>query len=105
MTSPQTASAPRQYRSPQRKLVTFFEKSRNQWKAKCREAKAMVRRLKNRAAWLEHSRDGWKTRACRLTQRVRALEAEMARREQEFETLKKTLAPPPLPPDPPSPRS
>jgi hypothetical protein len=66
------------YRSPQRILVRFFEKSRNQWKAKCLEAKASLRHFKNRAKWLEQSRDQWKTRAHLLAQRVHELEAQAA---------------------------
>jgi len=37
------------YKSPQRKLVRFFEKSRDQWKAKCQTAKFTVKRLQNLA--------------------------------------------------------
>jgi predicted RNase H-like nuclease (RuvC/YqgF family) len=102
MTAPQSSSEPGQYRSPQRKLVRFFEKSRNQWKAKCRDAKRMVRRLKNRAAWLEHSRDTWKARAMQLRQRVHELETALAHREAGREPLKKTEFPPRKPPLPPS---
>jgi hypothetical protein len=102
MTAPQSSPDPGHYRSPQRKLVRFFEKSRNQWKAKCREAKRLVRRFKNRAAWLEHSRDTWKTKAVQGRQRARELEDELARRDAAGEPLKK--APPPLVP-PPSPSS
>jgi hypothetical protein len=60
------------YKSPQYKLVRFFEKSRTQWKAKCRAAKATIKVLKNRIAFLEESKARWKSRA-------RALEAEVAR--------------------------
>ena len=103
MSIPQASSEAGQYRSPQRKLVRFFEKSRNQWKAKCRDAKRMVRRLKNRAAWLEHSRDTWKARAVQLRQRVHELEANLAHRDKAAEALKKTVSPPPpMPPSPPS---
>jgi len=102
MTTPQSSPEPGQYRSPQRKLVRFFEKSRNQWKAKCRDAKRMVRRLKNRAAWLEHSRDTWKARAMQLRQRIYELETELAHRDGNSELLKKTASPPPIPPSPPS---
>jgi hypothetical protein len=102
MTTPQSSPESSQYRSPQRKLVRFFEKSRNQWKAKCRDAKRMVRRLKNRAAWLEHSRDTWKARAMQLRQRVHELETELVHRDGGRESLKKTASPPPIPPSPPS---
>src|SRR5262245_25995009 len=60
------------YKSPQRKLVRFFEKSRMQWKAKCRAAKATIKVLKNRIQFLEESKARWKRRA-------QALEAEVAR--------------------------
>jgi hypothetical protein len=103
MTAPPSSPEPGHYRSPQRKLVRFFEKSRNQWKVKCRDAKRLVRRLKNRAAWLEHSRDTWKARAMQWRQRVRELETEQARRAEAGETLKKTTPPPPpMSPSPPS---
>lgn len=59
------------YKSPQRKLVRFFEKSRTQWKAKCRAAKATIKVLKNRVRFLEESKERWKRRA-------KALEHEVA---------------------------
>lgn len=80
------------YKSPQRKLVTFFEKSRNQWKSKCRDAKAEVKRLKNRIRFLERSKAD-------LKRRVQELEDELARmkrteraREKELEKLKRKTA-------------
>lgn len=73
MTEAQKGNA---YKSPLRKLVRFFEKSRNQWKAKCREAKKIVKRLENRVRFLETSK------AC-LKDRVKVLEAELARMKGE----------------------
>ena len=61
-----------QYKRPPRKLLRFFEKSRTQWKAKCRGAKATIKVLKNRIQFLEESKARWKCRA-------QALEAEVAR--------------------------
>ena len=51
------------YKSPRRKLVSFFEKSRNQWKSKCMEAKATVKRLNNRIRYLENSKAEWRDQA------------------------------------------
>ena len=88
------------YRSPRHKLLKFFEQSRNQWKAKCLEAKAALRQVKNRANWLAHSRDTWKLRARDLKDRVRELEAESQRQQAEIAALKKSHSPPPLPQKP-----
>ncbi len=85
------------YRSPQRKLVVFFEKSRNQWKTKCLESKATLRRIKNRAKWLEQSRDQWKARAQALAHRVQELEASTATQQHDIEALKKSHSPRPRP--------
>ena len=60
------------YKSPQYKLVRFFEKSRTQWKTKCRAAKATIKVLQSRIRFLEESRQRWKHRA-------KALEQEVAR--------------------------
>jgi len=60
------------YKSPPYKLVRFFDKSRRQWKAKCRAAKATIKVLKNRIGFVEASKERWKRRA-------QALEAEVAR--------------------------
>lgn len=36
------------YKSPQHKLVSFFAQSRDQWKEKCRGAKARLKHLKKK---------------------------------------------------------
>jgi hypothetical protein len=64
------------FRSPQAKLLRFFERSRNGWKRKCRKAKEDVKRLSNNVAALKRSRSGWKVLA-----RERADEIERLRRE------------------------
>jgi hypothetical protein len=39
---------PKAYKSPQRKLVPFFARSRDQWKEKCRGAKANLKQRKKK---------------------------------------------------------
>ena len=68
------------YTSPARKLIRFFHKSRDQWKAKCQSAKATVKRLENRVRFLEKSKDNWKAK-------TKALEAENARLKAQVEKL------------------
>jgi len=85
------ASSPgKTYTSPRRKLVKFFEKSRDQWKSKCREAKALVKRLKNRVRYLEHSREYWKHRSQALAAELAQAKAEIVARQKEMEALKKS---------------
>ena len=90
-------SGKKTYRSPQRILVRFFEKSRDQWKVKCLETKATLHRIKNRATWLEHSRDQWKARAQALTRRVKEVEVHTATQDRAIEALKKNQSPQPPP--------
>jgi hypothetical protein len=60
------------YKSPQRKLVRFFAKSRDQWKGKCREAKAGLKTLKRKLQRGEERQRRWQSQ-------VKALEGELAR--------------------------
>ena len=51
------------FRSPISKLLRFFHRSRDKWKAKCKEAKRENKSLKYRLAKLRESRDRWKAPA------------------------------------------
>ena len=57
---------PLPYRSPIRKLVRFFQRSRDQWKEKCQKAKRENNSLKVRLAAMKESRDRWKAKAKEL---------------------------------------
>ncbi|MBC8492809.1 MAG: hypothetical protein H8D43_03405 [Chloroflexi bacterium] len=93
-----SATKDKVYKSPVRKLTRFFEKSRDQWKAKCREAKTTIKYLKNRVRFLEESKDRWKSRAQELEVQVKQMEAkeqelkeELDAREREGRAKKKTF--------------
>lgn len=51
------------YSSPAYKLLAFFEKSRDRWKAKALDRKQHIRRLEKRIADLEASRRKWRAKA------------------------------------------
>jgi hypothetical protein len=72
----------KEYRSPQTKLLRFFERSRNGWKRKCREAKDDVKRLSNNVADLKRSRGRWKALAKQHAD-------EIAQLRQELDEVKK----------------
>ena len=60
------------YLSPDRKLLPFFVQSRDQWKAKCLEAKKENKSLKYRLGVMTESRDRWKAEVRELKKRLAA---------------------------------
>jgi hypothetical protein len=73
------------FKSPVSKLLAFFRKSRDRWKAKCQQAKRDSKLLANQVRAVEKSRDHWK----QATQQARR-EATAYRRE--LEALKRRAA-------------
>lgn len=51
--------ARRKFRSPLRKLVAFFQTSRDKWKEKCQRTKYELKLLKRRFENMQLSRDQW----------------------------------------------
>ena len=51
------------YRSPISKLLRFFCRSRDKWKAKCKEAKRENKSLKYRLAKMTENRNRWTAKA------------------------------------------
>jgi len=72
------------YTSPQRKLVAFFAQSRDQWKEKCRGAKASLKQLKKRGQRGE-------ARQHRQHERLQALASEVGRLQAENRRLAEAL--------------
>lgn len=67
----------KEFRSPQRKLVQFFHRSRDRWKQKHQELKRRCKRLANQVAAVEKSREHWRTEVRSLRQRVAELERQL----------------------------
>jgi hypothetical protein len=76
------------YTSPIQKLVRFFERSRDQWKAKCREAKRKLKSLKSRHRVLRKSRDQWREQAQRLRQEIAKVKVTERELRAEIDRLK-----------------
>jgi len=72
------------YKSPQRKLVPFFAQSRDQWKEKCRGAKASLKQLKKKVQRGE-------ARQHRQHERLQALASEVGRLQAENRRLAEAL--------------
>jgi len=73
------------FKSPVAKLLKFFQKSRNGWKAKCQQAKAERKHWATQARAVAQSRDVWRRRA-------EFAERERCELQQELEALKNTAA-------------
>jgi chromosome segregation ATPase len=77
------------YTSPQRKLVKFFERSRNQWKAKSRAAKTVLKRLGTRVQRLERSNTAYQQQLAALQTQLAEWQAKQEQTTRELEELKK----------------
>jgi len=79
----------KKYKSPTSKLLKFFEKSRDAWKKKCRDAKRTIKGLKNRIRTLEQSKEHWKDRTQELEAEIARLHSQKDALEERVDTLKK----------------
>ena len=74
-----------EWKSPSRKLVRFFNKSRDLWKAKYVELKTECKLMGNQVRAVEKSRERWRQLAEEAQQQVQQL-------QQELEEHKKSVA-------------
>jgi len=73
-----TQTEERLYKSPVRKLLPFFQNSRDRWKAKHQELKRQLKKEQNQVRAVEKSRDAWRDKAGAASRRVQELERELA---------------------------
>lgn len=66
----------KKYKSPLKKLVSFFEESRDKWKEKYFEKTKELKRVTNRIYDLENRKDEWKTRALNAEEKLKNLNIE-----------------------------
>lgn len=67
----------RTYTSPIKKLLAFFERSRDQWKEKCKNRKVLLKRAASQITRLKESRDQWRELARQRQQELRKLQREL----------------------------
>lgn len=66
-----------EFKSPLRKLVPHFKKSRDQWKQKCQNWKRRCLALSSQVRAVEASRDRWKALAKEQRQEVQRLTRQL----------------------------
>jgi lipopolysaccharide export system protein LptC len=77
------------YSSPQRKLVKFFEHSRDRWKAKSRAAKRVLKRVGTRLGRVERRNATYQAQLAALHTQVAEWQAKHEQTARELEELKK----------------
>ena len=65
------------FKSPSRKLIRFFERSRDNWKRKYMRVKQERKKLSNQLRAVKKSRQHWKDVASQERQRSELLEREL----------------------------
>ena len=78
------------YRSPARKLVTFFKRSRDKWKSKCQQGKYQIKLLKKRLLYMQKRRTELKSRIAELETEVKNAQIREKVLIEEINQLKKT---------------
>lgn len=81
------------FRKRPRVLARFFQRSRNQWKRKCEEAKALVKYWQVRGRDLEKSRQQWREVAEQQRLEVERLRQEKAELQALLEGRSQVLEP------------
>ena len=64
------------YKSPIKKLVTFFEKSRDNWKDKYLKKKIDLKRAKNQINDLKQRKEDWKDRAIKAENELKEIDRD-----------------------------
>ena len=83
------ATSEKSYSSPPRKLVKFFERSRNRWKAKSQTAKTVLKRLGTRLRRVERRNADYQQQLGVLHTQVAEWRAKHEATRRELEELKK----------------
>jgi len=80
------------YKSSKQALAWFFEKSRDKWKARCRELREKLQVKAVHVADATRARDAWREKAEAAQRHAAELEAQVAHWQAQYDVeLKKTV--------------
>ncbi|MCP4193793.1 MAG: hypothetical protein GY768_24555 [Planctomycetaceae bacterium] len=77
MSAGSTVAVRAEYKSPLRKLVRFFESSRDSWKQKCIALRGELKLCKNQVRAVEKSREHWRQVAKDAAKQAALLEEKL----------------------------
>lgn len=84
----ESATKNKVYKSQTKKLVRFFEKSRDNWKKKYKKTQKTVRYLTYKMRSLEKSRDNWKKKAQEEKEKLKIAEERIKAYEKKHNSQK-----------------
>ncbi len=79
----------KEYKSPQQKLLHFFNKSRDKWKEKCRTTKYNLKLRQNKIRYLEKIRTEMKETIAELENELEQMKKKEMEHNKESEQVKK----------------
>lgn len=77
------ATMDKEYKSPDYKLLPFFRRSRDGWKAKAKRRHLRIRELTKRIDALEDSRRKWREKVETYQSRVETLKRELEEQKRD----------------------
>jgi chromosome segregation ATPase len=80
------------YKTPVSKLIRFFEKSRDKWRTKTKEAKYQIKLLRKRNKYLEKNKNIYKAHNKDLASQLQQAREKEVRMQDEIHRLKKNLS-------------
>ena len=83
---------PKKYRTPVSKLIRFFERSRDKWKTKTKEAKYQIKLLRKKIKYLEQNKKNYKAQNKELTSQLQQMREKEIKMQEEIDRLKKNLS-------------
>ena len=87
-----STSSPPKYKTPASKLIRFFERSRDKWKNKTKEAKYQIKLLRKKIKYMEQNKKTYKSENKKLMAELAQMRAKEIRMQEEIDCLKKNLS-------------
>ena len=74
----------RKFKTPGSKLVRFFERSRDRWKIKVKDAKYKIKLLRKKIKYMEQNKKEYKKTIVNQAQQIEQMQAEIERLKKNF---------------------
>jgi len=79
----------KKYKTPVSKLIRFFEKSRDKWRTKTKDAKYQIKLLRKKNKYLEKKKNIYKAHNKELISQLQQMREKEVRMQEEIDRFKK----------------